>query len=93
MNHPMNLMPISSANEGRQNILVATASADAKPPQDGLGCSADQSCATLPPWRPVIRPALSYDLAMRVAAARAAAAQPRLAAVASNVITWREVPL
>lgn len=93
MNHPMNSTPISSANEGRQNIPVAAASAEAKLPQDGLGCFADQSCATLPPWRPVIRRALSYDLAMRVAAARAAAAQPRLAVVTSNVITWREVPL
>lgn len=47
--------------------------------------------ATPPPYRPLARRPLRYDLAMRVAAARAAAVQPRLVAAASNVITWREL--
>lgn len=93
MAHQMNPNPTSSANEVQRNICAPVVPAEVKALQEGLGCSADQFCATLPPWRPVIRRALSYDLAMRVAAARAAAAQPRLAVVASNVITWREVPL
>lgn len=49
--------------------------------------------ATPPPYRPLARRPLRFDLTMRVAAARAAAVQPRLVAAASNVITWRELRL
>lgn len=49
--------------------------------------------ATLPPYRPVARRPMRYDLAMRTVAARAAAAQPHLIPASSNVITWRELPL
>ncbi|CUK19262.1 hypothetical protein [Achromobacter xylosoxidans] len=49
--------------------------------------------ATPPPYRPVARRPMRYDLAMRTAAARAAAAQPHLIPASSNVITWRELPL
>ncbi len=49
--------------------------------------------ATPPPYRPVARRPMRYDLAMRTVAARAAAAQPHLIPASSNVITWRELPL
>lgn len=44
-----------------------------------------------PPYRPVVRRPLRYDLAMREALTRAAAAQPHLITATSNVITWREL--
>ncbi|WP_338881503.1 hypothetical protein WHX56_13945 [Achromobacter veterisilvae] len=47
--------------------------------------------ATPPPYRPVARRPMHYDLAMRTIAARAAAVQPPLIAAASNVVTWREL--
>ncbi|CAB3862651.1 hypothetical protein LMG26858_02302 [Achromobacter anxifer] len=46
---------------------------------------------TPPPYRPVVRRPMCYDLAMRNVAARAAAVQPHLTHAASNVITWREL--
>ncbi|WP_313377961.1 hypothetical protein [Achromobacter insolitus] len=46
---------------------------------------------TPPPYRPIIRRPMRYDLAMRVTAARAAAVQPHLTHAASNVVTWREL--
>lgn len=44
-----------------------------------------------PPYRPVLRRPMHYDLAMRTIAARAAAVQPHLTHAASNVVTWREL--
>lgn len=44
-----------------------------------------------PPYRPVVRRPMRYDLAMREALTRAAAAQPHLITATSNVITWREL--
>lgn len=46
---------------------------------------------TPPPYRPIVRPPVRFDLAMRTIAARAAAAQPHLTHAASNVVTWREL--
>ncbi|AMG47450.1 hypothetical protein AL520_27165 [Achromobacter xylosoxidans] len=46
---------------------------------------------TPPPYRPVLRRPMRYDLAMRTIAARAAAVQPHLTHAASNVVTWREL--
>ncbi|EHK65257.1 hypothetical protein [Achromobacter arsenitoxydans] len=46
---------------------------------------------TPPPYRPVVRRPVRFDLAMRTIAARAAGAQPHLTHAASNVITWREL--
>lgn len=92
MTHPTNPNPAPSTNETPQNIPApAVPAAQAKAPQEKLERFADHSSATLPPYRPVIRRPLRYDPAMRMAAARAAAAQPPLAVVASNIITWREV--
>lgn len=47
--------------------------------------------ATQSPYRPTVHRPLRYSPAMQFAAARAAAAQPRLLAISSNVVTWREV--
>lgn len=91
MTRPMN--PTSSANEARHNISVPVAPAKTKASQDGHERFVDPFNVAPPPYRPVIRRPLRYDLAMRLAAARAAAAQPRLLIVASNVVTWREVSL
>lgn len=46
---------------------------------------------TPPPYRPIVRRPMRYDLAMREALNRAAAAQPHLTTATSNVITWREL--
>lgn len=46
---------------------------------------------TPPPYRPVVRRPMRYDLAMRDALTRAAAAQPHLITATSNVVTWREM--
>lgn len=46
---------------------------------------------TPPPYRPVVRRPMRYDLAMRTIAARAASVQPHLTPAASNVVTWREL--
>lgn len=46
---------------------------------------------TPPPYRPVVRHPMRYDLAMRTVAARAAAVQPHVTAASSNVVTWREL--
>ncbi|MNY57990.1 hypothetical protein D3C86_1942730 [compost metagenome] len=46
---------------------------------------------TPPPYRPIARRPMRYDLAMRTIAARAAAVQPHLTHAASNVVTWREL--
>lgn len=46
---------------------------------------------TPPPYRPVVRRPMRFDLAMRTIAARAAAVQPHLTHAASNVVTWREL--
>ena len=91
MTRPMNPKPASSTNEAPQNIATPAVPAQAKAPQEKLERFVDHSSATLPPYRPVIRRPLRYDLAMRMTAARAADAQPPLAVVASNIITWREV--
>lgn len=45
---------------------------------------------TPPPYRPVVRRPMQYDLATREAHTRAAAAQPHLTTATSNVVTWRE---
>lgn len=57
---------------------------------DGHPLLADRLIATQAPYRSANRRPLRYSLAMKLAAARAAAAQPRLLAVTSNVVTWRE---
>jgi len=46
---------------------------------------------TPPPYRPVVKRPMRYDLAMREALARASAVQPRLVTATSNVVTWREL--
>jgi hypothetical protein len=46
---------------------------------------------TPPPYRPVVRRPMRYDLAIRETLARAAAAQPHLITATSNVVTWREM--
>ena len=91
MTHPTNPNPAPSSNEAPQNIPAPVVPVEAKAPPEKLERFADHSSATLPPYRPVIRRPLRYDLAMRMTAARAAAAQPPLTVVASNIITWREV--
>ncbi len=50
-----------------------------------------RSGVTPPPYRPVVRRPMRYDLAMRTIAARAADVQPHLTPAASNVVTWREL--
>ncbi|MFY3457756.1 hypothetical protein ACOTJD_13925 [Achromobacter xylosoxidans] len=79
----------SSNNEPR--ITSDVSSMEAQALRNERQTIASPLRATPSPYRPAIYRPLRYSLAMQFAAARAAAAQPRLLAVTSNVITWREV--
>ncbi|WP_162876302.1 hypothetical protein [Achromobacter insuavis] len=78
----------SSNNDPRDTPDVPAAQSQT---HDGSQYPAGHLSATQSPYRPAIRRPLRYSMAMQFAAARAAAAQPRLLAVTSNVVTWREV--
>lgn len=69
----------------KKNMISTTSADGVRPYVPGRGTVK----TTLPYWPAAQRP-LRYDLAMQFAAARAAAAQPRLLAITSNVVTWRE---
>lgn len=82
--------PTPSANN-ELRITSDVTSMEARKPRDERQPLTDPLSATQSPYRPAMHRPLRYSRAMQFAATRAAAAQPRLLAVTSNVVTWREV--
>lgn len=76
------------SNDARSARDVTSVQAQAL--SDGSRNPASHRCATRVLHRPAMHRPLRYSLAMKLAAARAAAVQPRLLALTSNVLTWRE---